>query len=223
VINARARGHLSVGAVIVREIESPGFSLDARPSDATSAEESSAPREAAECKARLRSLVDRHYDFLWRTVRNFGVEDASVEDVAQQVLCIVARRLADIAPDAEMSFLFATAMRVASEARRAARRRPVVPLENVDELMAIAPSPEELVDERRAHEVLRRVLDAMPIDLRVVFALVELEELTLAQAASLVGIPPGTAASRLRRAREHFQTIVRRLHAEQRRIRGAWK
>jgi RNA polymerase sigma-70 factor (ECF subfamily) len=66
---------------------------------------------------------------------------------------------------------------------------------------------------RRA--VLRAVIDAIPTDLRVVFVLFELEELTLAQIAAMVGIPIGTAASRLRRARESFHGIVRRMQARQ--------
>jgi RNA polymerase sigma-70 factor (ECF subfamily) len=210
--------------VVARELQPASFSLGACAADDAATPETPADDDgAATPDTRLRAIVDRHYDFLWRTLRNFGVDDANVEDGAQQVLCILARRLAEIAPEAELSFLFATAMRVASDARRAARRRPVVPIESVEELVAIAPSPEELVDERRAREVLRRVLDAMPIDLRVVFVLFELEELTTAQVAALVGVPAGTASSRLRRAREHFQSMVRRFHAEQRRTRGAWK
>jgi RNA polymerase sigma-70 factor, ECF subfamily len=161
---------------------------------------------------RLRGVVDRHYDFLWRTLHFLGVPSASVEDAVQRVLCVVARRLDDIAPEAEMSFLFATAARVASETRRAARRHPCVPCD-VDALVAAAPSPEQLVQELQAQEVLRQVLDAMPFELRVVFVMFEIEELTLAQVASIVGIPVGTVSSRLRRARLHFRRIVRKLQA----------
>jgi RNA polymerase sigma-70 factor (ECF subfamily) len=104
-------------------------------------------------------------------------------------------------------------MRVASEVARAARRRPVVSLDSVDELIATSPSVEELVDERRAREVLARLLEALPLDLRIVFVLFEVEELTASEVAAIVGIPVGTATSRLRRAREVFRTLVRRLHA----------
>jgi RNA polymerase sigma-70 factor (ECF subfamily) len=65
--------------------------------------------------------------------------------------------------------------------------------------------------------VLQEVLDQMPLELRAVFVLYEIEELTMAEIAEAVGIPPGTAASRLRRARESFHAIVRRLRAAQRR------
>lgn len=159
--------------------------------------------------SRLRSIIDKHYDSLWRTIRYLGVQDAVAEDAVQKVLCILARRLGDVAPGAEMSFLFATAIRVASEARRADRRRHATSVENIDAFAAIQPTPEELLDKRRAHHVLRELLQALPIDLRVVFVLFEIEELKVDEISRLLGLPMGTVASRLRRAREKFQRIVR--------------
>jgi RNA polymerase sigma-70 factor (ECF subfamily) len=53
----------------------------------------------------------------------------------------------------------------------------------------------------------------MPIELRVVFVLFELEEMTTAEIATLLEIPSGTVASRLRRARETFEDHVARVRA----------
>jgi RNA polymerase sigma-70 factor (ECF subfamily) len=167
----------------------------------------SAPDETA---ARLRRVIDCHYDLVWRAVRCFGVPDAFAEDEAQRVFCIAARRLDQIAPGAEPAFLFATARRVASDARRAARRRPEAAEWEVDGLYGVFPSTEELVDQRRARQTLDEVLGEMPVELRVVFVLCEIEELTTPEIAATVGIPVGTAASRLRRAREVFRSILRR-------------
>ncbi|MGD0679891.1 MAG: sigma-70 family RNA polymerase sigma factor [Polyangiaceae bacterium] len=199
----------------IRELRPAVLPVDTPPGEASSSGRSDAKGYSAS-PVRLREIIDKHYDFVWRTLRHLGVENASAEDAAQQVVCILARRLGEIAPGAEMSFLFSTAVRVASEARRAARRRPVSDASDVDALPTPLPSPEELVDERCAREVLRNVLEAIPLDLRIIFVLFEIEELTVAQAAALVGIPVGTAASRLRRARETFHAIVRRMQAAQR-------
>jgi RNA polymerase sigma-70 factor, ECF subfamily len=202
-----------------RELQPSGVSVDLLAEGGASTSRQSARADAsgpsAAATIRLRGVIDRHYDFVWRTLRYLGVDDASAEDASQQVMCILARRLGEIALGAEMSFLFSTAVRVASEARRAARRRPASDGSDVDELVAAVPSHEELADERCARDVLRAVIDSIPTDLRVVFVLFELEELTLAQIAAMVGIPIGTAASRLRRARESFHGIVRRMQARQ--------
>jgi RNA polymerase sigma-70 factor (ECF subfamily) len=170
---------------------------------------------------RLRRALDRHYDFVWRTVRYHGVPDGDADDAAQNVFCVLARRMEGIVPGTEMAFLFTTATRVASEARRTARRRPPATGDDADDLVAPLPSAEELIDKQRANETLREVLEAMPLDLRTVFALFELEELTLVEIAQLLEIKVGTATSRLRRARESFQGIVRRRQAALRHAAGA--
>jgi RNA polymerase sigma-70 factor (ECF subfamily) len=56
----------------------------------------------------------------------------------------------------------------------------------------------------------------MPEELRVVFVLYELEELSTPEIAELCELPLGTAASRLRRAREDFEQRVARLEARRR-------
>jgi RNA polymerase sigma-70 factor (ECF subfamily) len=187
-----------------------------RPVDAMPSHREERDETNLDATRRLRGIFDRHYDFVWRTVRYFGVPESDADDAAQRVMCILARRLDGVAPKAELSFLFSTAARVASEARRAARRRPAVTECDLDSFTAVMPTAEELLDQRRAREMLRVVLDAMPIDLRVVFVLSEIEELTDPEVAALIGVRVGTAASRLRRAREMFPIIVRRMQAAQR-------
>ena len=53
----------------------------------------------------------------------------------------------------------------------------------------------------------------MPKDLRTVFVLFEIEELTMAEISNVVEIPTGTVASRLRRAREVFRETVSHMSA----------
>jgi RNA polymerase sigma-70 factor (ECF subfamily) len=166
--------------------------------------------------ARAGALVEEHYDFVWRTLRHLGIAGAAAEDGAQEVMCVLARRVDEIAPGAERSFLFTAAIRVAATLRRAVRRHPEEGDVDLDTLAASTPSAEELVDERRAHELLQRVLDAMPVELRIVFVLHEIEELTTPEMAAALGVPLGTATSRLQRSREEFRSIVRRMHAAQR-------
>jgi RNA polymerase sigma-70 factor (ECF subfamily) len=72
------------------------------------------------------------------------------------------------------------------------------------------PSPEELVDQKRARQLLDEVLAAMPMDLRAAFTMFEIEGMSVPEVATALGIPPGTAASRLRRARERFHELVDR-------------
>jgi RNA polymerase sigma-70 factor (ECF subfamily) len=51
-------------------------------------------------------------------------------------------------------------------------------------------------------------LQQLPQDSRTVFILFELEALSSPEIAALIDVPLGTVASRLRRAREQFRTLV---------------
>ncbi len=162
-------------------------------------------------EARLRKMLDEHFDFIWRSLRRFGLSDDRADDAAQQVFVVASRRLDTIQDGSERSFLFGTAMRVASDIRRSASYRREVAHPDPGAELEGGPRPDELVDQRRARAMLDTVLDAMELELRAVFVLFEIEEMTTTEIAELLQIPHGTVASRLRRAREDFQARIERL------------
>lgn len=166
-------------------------------------------------QARLKAMVASHFDFIWRSLRRLGVPPTDVDDCAQQVFWVAARKLNRIEAHCERAFLFSTALRVASDARRSRTRRREVGHEELSPLSDPGPSPDELADQRRARELLDTVLESMPMDLRAVFVLFELEEMGTQDIADLLELPPGTVASRLRRAREEFQRVVARVRARE--------
>jgi RNA polymerase sigma-70 factor (ECF subfamily) len=163
--------------------------------------------------ARLRVLVTEHFDFVWRTLLRLGVPRREADDALQQVFLVASRKLDTIEPGRERAFLFGTALKLASRARRTERRRREVLDGAPPELLDPQPTPDDLVDRARARAALEAILDGMPLELRAVFVLFELEQMTMAEIAALLELPAGTAASRLRRAREHYQAAVRRLSA----------
>jgi len=165
---------------------------------------------------RLRALLADHHAFVWRSLRRLGVPDCDVDDASQQVFLVAHRRLAEIAPESERSFLFQTALRVAADWRRAHKRRGEQTGMDLLDVPDVTANPEEQMDQRRARALLDQALGSMPMDLRAVFVLFELEEMTMSEIATLSEIPPGTVASRLRRARQVFQETVRKLTAGQR-------
>jgi RNA polymerase sigma-70 factor, ECF subfamily len=173
-------------------------------------------RPLAAPSARVRTVVDAEYDLLWRAIRRLGVPEGSVEDAAQQVLIIFARRIDDVEPGSERSFLLGTAVRVAWEFRKKdARSIEFVEQDAIDEHASDTPDPEQLLDARRARELLDEALARLPMDQRAVFVLIEFEEMTMAEVATALSVPPGTVASRLRRAREAFASIVQQLGARE--------
>jgi RNA polymerase sigma-70 factor, ECF subfamily len=157
---------------------------------------------------RLARAIDADYRFIWRLLRRFGVPEQYAEDAAQQVFLIVAERMADIAPGRERAFAFGTALRVSQTMRRRLGRELPHDQQQLDERGHTQSGPEELVEQKRARELLDRVLQQMPQDSRTVFVLFELEALSSPEIAGLLELPLGTVASRLRRAREQFRALV---------------
>ncbi|OJY20637.1 MAG: hypothetical protein BGO98_04690 [Myxococcales bacterium 68-20] len=160
-------------------------------------------------RAKLEQLVRDHYAFVWRTAQRLGVPSADVEDVVQDVLVIAARKLDGILH--QPGFLFQTCVFVAGHARRRAqRRREIIDDERVHAEVDGSATPEQSAVASEARAKLQQILDGLPEELRAVFVLFELERLTMAEIAEMTGLPPGTVASRLRKAREIFVARVAR-------------
>jgi len=181
------------------------------PASISAATASGAPPAIGQSE-RFRSLLVTHFDFVWRCLRRLGVPSTSVDDAAQEVFWIAARKLDRIELGSERAFLFRIVIRFASNVRRSqARSRELSDNALVEAAIDPHDDIEVLIDQRRARDLLDVVLDALPFELRTVLMLSEGDGMTMLEIASLLEIPPGTVASRLRRARQLFEAKVNEL------------
>lgn len=160
--------------------------------------------------ARITRLVRSHGEFIWRVLRRLGLSPTDAEDASQQVFMILARKLDQLPHDTERVFLYSAAVRVAANARRGLRRRREEDGVELDLVASSARGPELGIQEHEEVTELDALLARLPDELCRVLILSEIEGLSGAEIAELEGIPAGTVASRLRRARELF-----RMQAEQ--------
>lgn len=164
--------------------------------------------ERTKREMRLRQLVNDHVRLVARVLRNAGTAEADIDDDVQRVFIALSNRLDDVRVGAEKAFLVQTALNMAAHARRTAARRRETLTERPPEVGDLAAGPHELVERRQARRTLDQVLGEMDTDLRSVFVLFEIEEMTTAEIAAILEIPSGTVASRLRRARVEFHERV---------------
>lgn len=161
---------------------------------------------------RVEALVRTHADFVFRSLRRLGFSVVQAEDMTQQVFVTVCGKLGEIEPSKERAFLYGVLSNLARHGHRSrARNREELRGEVAGSQDNIAVEPahaEHALLEAEARAQLDALLDAMPDDLRHVFILVELEELTMAEAAELLQAPAGTVASRLRRARAWIDRAI---------------
>jgi RNA polymerase sigma-70 factor, ECF subfamily len=150
-------------------------------------------------------------------LRRAGLSPSDADDAAQIVFMIGTKRLSDIVPGAERAFLYRTATRVASTAHRSAGRRREASGLDVDDATHPAPLPDELLDQRRARELLDRILAELPPPLSAALILFDIEGLSKWEVAEALGVPEGTVASRVKRARREVEARVSRFETRLRR------
>jgi len=131
----------------------------------------------------------------------------------QESFLVVATRLASLPAGSERAFLYATASRIAGNARRGLRRRERARDRLLYVPRDVSPAVDDAIDQMRARGMLEDALDELPSESVLVFILAELHGLSPAEIAQDLGLPGGTVASRLRRARQHFADWARRVGA----------
>jgi RNA polymerase sigma-70 factor (ECF subfamily) len=156
-------------------------------------------------------MVDEHLDFIWRLLRRKGLSPEDADDATQRVFMIASEKIGEIEPGREKNFLYGSALRVAANARRVAGRRREEAAESLDDRVADAKLPDDDAELRRTWGLVHELLARMPEELARVLALAGIEQVEVSEIAELEGIPAGTAASRLRRARAAFRELVTEL------------
>jgi RNA polymerase sigma-70 factor (ECF subfamily) len=139
-----------------------------------------------------------------RTLRRLGVTAASLDDAVQDVFIVVMRHLSKFRPgSSERAWLSAIALRVASDYRRAHKRRRLTPL---DECLPQGPgqSPFDHVVRSQSLSAVMHALDSLPEVQREVFLLADVEEMTAPEIAALTGAKVPTVYTRLLTARRRF-------------------
>ncbi len=140
--------------------------------------------------------------YAWRVLVRLGVQSRDVADACQEVFLVVHRRLDGFDPrrGSAKSWVYGICVRIASDYRRRHPNRRETSAAVLSQI-ALPAEQHEQFEDRRAWEKLARVLDELDAPQREVFVLYELEDLPMADVASILGCPLPTAYSRLHAAR----------------------
>ncbi|MEM6292449.1 MAG: sigma-70 family RNA polymerase sigma factor [Myxococcota bacterium] len=161
------------------------------------------------------TLYRENFTFVVRSARRLGVQPAWIDDVAQEVFVVAARRLHEFEGRSKVrTWLFSITFRAVQSHRRWSKRHD-------RRRDALAREPSRVDDPYpRAHaaDMLVSLLDTLPDKYRTVFILGELEGMTSAQIAQGLGLNPNTTYSRLREARKRMAQAVADLRASEERL-----
>jgi RNA polymerase sigma factor (sigma-70 family) len=152
-----------------------------------------------------------HLDAAFNYARWLTRDDAEAEDVVQDACVRAMRFFSSLRDDDARAWLFAIVRNAwYSRVSRRANVATGSPLnDRQDHWPDNALDPEERLLQQHTVALVRAALERLPADFREVIVLREIEGLSYKEIAAVVGVPIGTVMSRLARARERLQTILK--------------
>ncbi len=161
------------------------------------------------------SVIYRDYfDFVWSSARRLGVGLDAIDDLVQEIFVVIHTRLETLEhPEALRSWVYGIVRRKVSTYRRSRRTRKRLDMLRLGG-QTLAQAPLDPAEHRDQVKLLSQLLDELDPPKREVFVLVELEELTVPETASLLGVPINTVYSRLRAGRQAFNDALARYNAQ---------
>jgi RNA polymerase sigma-70 factor (ECF subfamily) len=170
---------------------------------------------SAACDETMRALADlfdAQEAYVVRALRRLGVGEADVEDQAHEVFLLVHKKLDELDEDRPVRpWLFAFCFRVAANHRRKVRRAPIGASPPTHEAVDPSPRSDERLEIEEDRRLVLAALDVLDLDRRAVFVMHCLDEVPIPEVAATLGIPLGTAYTRLRASKKLFIDEVRRL------------
>jgi RNA polymerase sigma-70 factor (ECF subfamily) len=169
-----------------------------------------ATTDVDEQNRRFEELIVPEMPFLARVSRSMSHSAAEADDLAQDTLMKAYRAMDRFDGRHPRAWLARIARNTAIN--RDQRNREFLLSENgivePDGDDGEVNDPEQIVLSAEVDENLRRALDELPLAFRVVVQLVDVEELSYAEAAEALDIPVGTVMSRLHRARRRLRQAL---------------
>jgi RNA polymerase sigma-70 factor (ECF subfamily) len=170
-------------------------------------------------------LFDRHEKRLWNFLRRFVRDEATAEDLLQEVFLRVVKSAAEWQPSAKVStWLFTIARNLCTDqARRAEFRRADSldqakageegsGLRRIDRVAADSGDAEKEAMGREIASLVDRAVGELPVEQREVFLMREVMDMSFAEIAAQVGASEPTVKSRMRYALQRLRSKLGELH-----------
>lgn len=163
-------------------------------------------------KVEFEALARPHLDALYRTALRMVRQPAAAEDMVQETCLRAFASFGRSRWKANFrAWLFRILVNLCIDHIRAAGCESALPIDAVPVEAGPAtdsPNPEQHAISRSLRDQLRKAIEALAPELRVVVLLVLVEEMSYAEAAESLEVPVGTIRSRLNRARAHLQSLL---------------
>lgn len=170
-------------------------------------------------------LLERYGERIYRLARRMSNSDADAEDVMQNTLIKILRKADSYRGESDpMGWIYRITLNEAREVHRKRKRRPAVSLDSLpvdfDEtqhaigVSDFANRPDKNAMAGEIDEQIRAAIQELPDGYREAVVLYDLEGMSYAEAAELMGLSLGGFKTRLHRARLHLRNVLEKFWQE---------
>jgi RNA polymerase sigma-70 factor (ECF subfamily) len=161
----------------------------------------------------METIMRRHNRLLYRTARAILRDDAEAEEAVQDAYLKAFRSLEGFRRESKLSTWLVRI--VTNEAlmrrRRSIRSAEVIPINaTAEDPVESREGPDRAAERGELRRLLERCVDRLPDDYRLVFVLRALEEWSVEETATALGIPEPTVRTRFFRARAQLREALAR-------------
>jgi len=160
----------------------------------------------------FRAIMETHNRRLYRVARAVMQDDSEAEDVVQETYLLAFSNLSKFRGDASLG-TWLTRIALNEGLGRKRQQRTTVTLDSIETqqetsaqiiqfpTMTTDTDPERSAAQREIRKLLEAAMDDLPEPFRLVFVLRDVEDMSIEETASHLGIRPETVKTRLHRAR----------------------
>ncbi len=165
-------------------------------------------------------IINKYQDKIYNLCRHMLGNAADAEDVAQNVFLKAYQALPKFKPEAS---LYTWLYRIATNTCIDYRKKPVFESlfgnsgegeRLVHDRVSDAPSPEQIYQSKQIGRALQESLGKLSPKFRAIILLKEIEELSYEEIADTLDISIGTVKSRIARAREELQKLMKKFREQ---------
>jgi RNA polymerase sigma-70 factor, ECF subfamily len=166
-------------------------------------------------------IVNAHQERLNALVYHIVQDRGTTQDVVQDALLRAYRALPQFRGEAALgTWLYRIAYTAAMDHLRRQGRRPELVCEGVLPVDTAAAVDDDSAEHSALRDAIAQGLKALPVDQRLTLLLVDREDLTYREVATIMDVSPGTVCSRLQRARTKLRAALRKQGVGTGRARG---
>jgi RNA polymerase sigma-70 factor, ECF subfamily len=150
------------------------------------------------------------FDQLYNFARWLTQDTAEAEDVVQETYAKALKGFASFRPGTNFRAWMYRILRNCFLSSRTGLKSTVA-LDSEEERVELATetaTPESILMAQADRDTVQQALSALPVHLREILLLCEVEEMSYAEIAEALAIPPGTVMSRLFRARKALRNLL---------------